>query len=73
MIPEFTPLANHTMVALPQTATPAQHVDLLTVVMHKMGHVLGYSDNLAGNLMNDTLPLGVGPGRNVVDGAFATY
>ena len=68
---EFTPLANHTMVALPQTAAQ-QHVDLLTVVMHEMGHVLGYSDDSAGDLMNATLPLGVRR-TDVVDGAFATY
>jgi len=36
----------------------ANRVDLLTTVMHELGHVLGYADDTAGDLMNVTLPLG---------------
>ena len=35
----------------------ARRVDLLTVVMHELGHVLGYGHEDEG-LMDDTLPLG---------------
>ena len=38
---EFTPLAADVLAARPQTAA-AGHADLLTAVMHEMGHVLGY-------------------------------
>lgn len=37
----------------------AGRVDLLTAVMHELGHVLGLSDaSLHGGLMSDTLELG---------------
>jgi hypothetical protein len=41
--------------------TSPQGMDLLTVVMHEMGHVLGYTDttNDPGNVMNSTLDAGV--------------
>ena len=50
----------------------AARVDLLTTVMHEMGHVLGYRDDDSGDLMNATLPLGV---RRLVavDEVFATF
>jgi hypothetical protein len=50
----------------------AARVDLLTTVMHEMGHVLGYRDDNSGDLMNATLPLGV---RRLVavDEVFATF
>jgi hypothetical protein len=32
--------------------------DLLTVVMHEIGHILGYSDTAADDLMDSMLPLG---------------
>ncbi len=42
-----------------QSGSPAANrVDLLTTVMHELGHVLGYADDTAGDLMNVTLPLG---------------
>ncbi len=55
---EFTPLASGALVAQPQSAAD-RHADLLTTVMHEMGHILGYADDVVGDLMNATLPLGV--------------
>ncbi len=55
---EFTQLAANVLVAKPQTAA-AGHADLLTTVMHELGHELGYADDAIGDLMNATLPLGV--------------
>lgn len=53
--------------------SPAAHlVDLLTTVMHEMGHVLGYRDDTSGDLMKATLPLGVRR-TVVVDEAFASF
>ena len=45
------------LVAKPQTAA-AGHADLLTAVMHEMGHVLGYEHDAGQDLMNAALPLG---------------
>ena len=52
-------LAPHTLAA--QKNSPAvQRVDLLTTVMHEMGHVLGYGDRAAADdLMSATLSPGV--------------
>jgi hypothetical protein len=36
-----------------------QRADLLTAVMHEMGHLLGYGDTPADDLMGAILPLGV--------------
>jgi cyclophilin family peptidyl-prolyl cis-trans isomerase len=47
----------HTLTALPGTAAD-QRADLLTTVMHEMGHVLGYQ-HAADDLMQAVLPLGV--------------
>jgi len=39
--------------------TPAvQRADLLTAVMHEMGHVLGYGDTSLDDVMDAMLPLG---------------
>ena len=39
--------------------SPAAHrADLLTAVMHEMGHLLGYDHDAGDDLMNATLPLG---------------
>ncbi len=55
---EFTQLSADVLVARPQTAA-GQHADLLTTVMHELGHELGYADDDTGDLMNATLPLGI--------------
>ncbi|MEN6449607.1 MAG: Ig-like domain-containing protein [Thermoguttaceae bacterium] len=54
---EYTPLASGQLVARSQTAAD-RHADLLTTVMHEMGHVLGYGD-VDDGLMDRALPLGV--------------
>ncbi len=66
---EFIPvsLANNDLVLLP--SNPAQdQVDLLTVILHELGHVLGYDHEDEG-LMDDTLPLGTRrlPGEALFD------
>ena len=69
---EFSePLGPDTLAAAPGAAA-AGRVDLLTAVMHEMGHVLGYRDDQSGDLMNATLPLGV---RRIValDEVFARF
>ena len=51
-------LGSHTLAARNGTAAAAR-VDLLTTVMHELGHVLGESDLVgADDLMNGDLPLG---------------
>jgi hypothetical protein len=50
--------------------SPARgHMDLLTVVTHEIGHVLGFPDNHSGGLMDEALPVGVrrvpGPSNHV--------
>ena len=45
--------------------------DLLTTVMHELGHVLGYGDTTTDGLMDGTLPLGVRR-TSAVDQVFAT-
>ena len=49
----------------------AQRADLLTTVMHEMGHVLGYNDTSSDGLMDGTLSLGVRR-TAAVDQVFAT-
>ena len=55
---EFTyDAATHQFVAA--TGSPAsERVDLLTVVMHELGHVLGFEHTDSHGLMNAELPLG---------------
>ena len=57
------PLADHDLAARPGTAAD-EHADLLTTVMHEMGHLLGYA-HAADDLMQAVLPLGVR--RTLVD------
>ncbi len=46
-------------------------VDLLTTVMHEMGHILGYSDESLGDLMDGALPLATRRAE-LLDRVFAT-
>jgi hypothetical protein len=50
-------LGPHTLAA-GNGSPAAQQVDLLTTVMHEMGHVLGHEHSESVDLMYPTLPLG---------------
>jgi hypothetical protein len=43
----------------PRATPPDGEVDLLTVVLHEMGHLLGYGDDAANDLMGEYLAPGV--------------
>ena len=53
-----TPIANQLRAVDPRAV---DHIDLLTVVEHELGHIAGYGDldALANNLMSGTLGVGV--------------
>ncbi|MCE5267587.1 MAG: hypothetical protein LLG00_06860 [Planctomycetaceae bacterium] len=67
---EFNALATGQLVAQSKSAADGR-ADLLTTVMHEMGHVLGYSD-VGDGLMSGALPLSV-RWPSVADGVFAKY
>ena len=54
---EFSMLTPTDLVARPRSAA-ANRADLLTTVMHEMGHILGYEHSSSLDLMYPTLPLG---------------
>ena len=55
---EFPQLVSGDTLAAKAGSAAAQHVDLLTAVMHEMGHVLGYDDTTSSGLMCGSLSLG---------------
>ena len=55
---EYGELLGPQTLAAQQDSAADDHVDLLTAVMHEMGHVLGYQ-HVADGLMSATLPLGI--------------
>ena len=54
---EFADVLGPGTLAANNSSPAANRADLLTAVMHEMGHVLGY-DHVADGLMSATLPLG---------------
>ena len=68
---EFTSISgSDSLTALEGTAA-ASRVDLLTTVMHEMGHLLGYGDTVSDDLMNGTLSPSIRRAE-AVDELFAT-
>jgi hypothetical protein len=55
---EFFAVGRSSLSARKDTAAD-QRADLLTTVMHELGHLLGYGDTTADDLMGAVLPLGV--------------
>ncbi len=66
-------LSNDTELVSRGNSPAARRMDLLSAVMHELGHVLGYEhpqgSHQSGSLMTDTLPTGIrrGLGRDAVD------
>ena len=54
---EFGDLLGTDTLAARQGSPAAQRVDLLTTIMHEMGHLLGYDHTPSSSLMIATLPL----------------
>ena len=67
---EFTDPLGTYMLSARNDSPSSRRVDLLTTVMHEMGHLLGY-DHADDGLMSAILPLGV-RGTAAVDQVFAT-
>ena len=56
---EFTALAGSATLTASNGSPASNRADLLTTVMHEMGHELGLVHDDLGDLMSATLPLGV--------------
>jgi hypothetical protein len=67
---EFVKQSGSGSLAGQKGTSAATRVDLLTTVMHEMGHVLGYNDDATGDLMDGALPIGIR--RVAVDEVLAT-
>jgi hypothetical protein len=65
---EFLADASGTLTARNGSAAK-DRADLLTTVMHEMGHMLGFSDGVSDDLMDSLLPLGTR--RTLVDAGVA--
>ncbi len=55
---EFADVIGQHVLAADNSSPAAHRVDLLTTVMHEMGHVLGYKHSDSFDLMHSALPLG---------------
>jgi large repetitive protein len=67
---EFAAVSGPHSLGAASNSAASRRGDLLTVVMHEMGHLLGYDDTSSDGLMGGFLPIGVR--RLAVDVAFAT-
>lgn len=68
---EFAVQLDAYSLAAKQDSPAADRADLLTTVMHELGHVLGY-DHAEEGLMDDLLPLGARR-TSAIDEVFAGY
>jgi hypothetical protein len=67
---EYGELAGSESLAARSDTAAANRIDLLTTVMHEMGHLVGYDDTVSDDLMDGVLPAGLRR-RGNVDKVFA--
>lgn len=68
---EFTSIDGSSSLTAMEGTAAANRVDLLTTVMHEMGHLLGYGDTVSDDLMDGTLSPSIRR-ADAVDELFAT-